>query len=246
LRVVCVIPARYDSRRLPGKPLLKIRGKTLIQWVFENAQKIPACENIWVATDDERVAECVERFSGNVILTSSAISSGTDRVREASAKLGLKEDDIVINLQGDEPIIDVSSVERLVAEFLEHSSLLMGTLAFRSENKEEFYNPNVVKVVIDKKGFALYFSRSPIPYPRDTDGINFLKHLGIYIFRYSFLKRWDSFSPSRLEETEKLEQLRVLENGYPIKVLLSDRDSCGVDTPEDLQFMEENIEKFQR
>jgi len=245
LRVVCIIPARYNSRRLPGKPLLKVRDKSLIQWVFENAQRISACENVWVATDDERVAECVKGFSGNVILTSSAISSGTDRVREAAAKLGLGGDDIVVNLQGDEPVIDVSSVEKLVREFSEHSSLLMGTLAFHSENEEEFYSPNVVKVVIDKRGFALYFSRSPIPYPRDTDKVNFLKHLGLYIFRYSFLKKWNSLSPSRLEETEKLEQLRAVENGFPIKVLLSNRDSCGVDTAEDLQFMEENIERFQ-
>ena len=244
MRVVCIIPARYNSTRLSGKPLLKIKGKPLVQWVFENAQRISSVENIWIATDDERVIECVEGFSGNGILTSPMHSSGTERVKEASETLGLEDGDIVINLQVDEPVIDVKSVEKLIEEFSKHSSLLMGTLAFQSKNVEEFHNPNVVKVVVNREGFALYFSRSPIPCPRDTEEINFLKHLGVYIFRYSFLRKWDSLSPSFLEEVEKLEQLRVLENGYPIKVLLSSQDSIGVDTEEDLRFMEENIEKF--
>ncbi len=243
MQIVCIIPARYNSKRLPGKPLIEISGKPLIQWVFENARQIPSIEKIIIATDNKKIKKIVENFGGEIIITSPYHISGTDRVKEAADKMNLTDKDIVLNIQGDEPFIDAKSVERLIELFKKDSSIQVGTLAFLSENQEELRNPNVVKVVIDKNNFSLYFSRSPIPYSERKKGIKFLKHLGIYIFRYSFLKKWDSLPHSNLEEIEKLEQLRILENGYKIKVLLSFKDSIGVDTEDDLKAMEKEIEK---
>ena len=237
MEIHCFIPARFSSTRLPGKPLIPIRGKPLIQWVYENALKISIFKEIWVATDDERIIKTVKKFGGKALMTSPLHTSGTERVKEACGILGFKNEDIIVNLQGDEPVVDGESVKKLVKVFKEDPGLWMGTLAYPSSNQSEFYDPNVVKVITDKNGFALYFSRSPIPYPRDGK-IEFLKHLGVYIFRWELLKKWDLLKPSPWEKKEKLEQLRPLYNCIPIKVVIAFKDSIGVDTREDLEKLE--------
>ena len=190
MEVYCFIPARFRSTRLPGKPLIPVRGKPLIQWVYENALKVSVFKEIWIATDDERIIKTVKKFGGKALITSPSHTSGTERIKEACGILGLKNEDIIVNLQGDEPVVDGESVKKLVKVFMEDPGLKMGTLAYPSSSQSEFYDPNVVKVITDKKGFALYFSRSPIPYPREGK-IEFLKHLGVYIFRWELLKKWD-------------------------------------------------------
>ena len=240
MRIVGIIPARIGSSRLPRKPLLHIKGKPLIQYVYENTQKLYVLDEIWVATDDKEIKDCVEEFGGKAILTSPHHSSGTERVREAAQKLGVKKEDLVLNLQGDEPFLHIPSVERLIEEFKRDKTLIMGTLAFPSQDREEFLDPNVVKVVTDNRGFALYFSRSPIPYSR-AESPSFWKHLGVYLFRFSLLEKWTELPPTPLEKVEKLEQLRAISNGIPVRVMPADKDSIGVDTEEDLKKMERLI-----
>ncbi|HEX67779.1 MAG TPA: 3-deoxy-manno-octulosonate cytidylyltransferase [bacterium] len=240
MEVYCFIPARFRSTRLPGKPLIPVRGKPLIQWVYENALKISVFKEIWIATDDERIIKTVKKFGGKALITSPSHTSGTERIKEACGILGLKNEDIIVNLQGDEPVVDGESVKKLVKVFMEDPGLKMGTLAYPSSSQSEFYDPNVVKVITDKNGFALYFSRSPIPYPREGK-IEFLKHLGVYIFRWELLKKWDLLKQSPWEEKEKLEQLRPLYNSIPIRVVIAFKDSIGVDTKEDLEKLEKYL-----
>lgn len=227
-----VIPARYESTRLPGKPLLEIAGKPLIRLVYERAGESRLKDRIIVATDDERIAEAVSSFGAEAVMTSASCRSGTDRVFEATKEM---EADIIINLQGDEPFIRPDMAD-LLFSVMEKEDLDMATLCCPIANDKEYHDPNTVKVVLDRHGFALYFSRSPIPYLRNSSNRPLLyKHIGIYAFKRDFLVRFVAMPKSRLEEMESLEQLRVLENGFRIKVLTTHYDGFGIDTLADLE-----------
>jgi 3-deoxy-manno-octulosonate cytidylyltransferase (CMP-KDO synthetase) len=252
MKKIIIIPARFASTRLPGKPLREIGGKPIIRWVYEKAMKSRLKDDVVIATDDERIRQAGEAFSAEVAMTSPDCRSGTDRCMEA---IRGREADIIVNLQGDEPFIRPDMVDMLFdAMVKEH--LDMATLCSPIVDEEEYTNPNTVKVVLDKSGFALYFSRSPIPYfsvhgsPFTVHGNSqsehlspftfhlsrcIYKHIGIYAFSRSFIEKYVTMEKSPLEETESLEQLRVLENGYKIKVLLTDYDGFGIDTEEDLK-----------
>ncbi len=234
-KAIAIIPARYNSTRLPGKPLVNILGKPMIQHVWERAMKAGKIERVIVATDDERVSDVVSGFAGEAIMTSKNLLSGTDRVAEVVSGLTF-ETEIIVNVQGDEPMIQPDMIDQVVKLLQNDSRASIGTLCRKIKDKKEITDPNIVKVVFDKEGFALYFSRSPIPYNRDGHGsVSYYKHLGIYSYRRDALLRLSSMNPTLLEETEKLEQLRALENGFRIKVGETDRDTIGVDTMEDLE-----------
>jgi 3-deoxy-manno-octulosonate cytidylyltransferase (CMP-KDO synthetase) len=245
MKTVAIIPSRYGSIRLPGKPLLKIGGKPLIQHVYERAQRAQRVSEVWVATDDRRIVEAVEQFGGRALLTSPTHRTGTDRVAEATRTI---KADLVVNVQGDEPLIDPQMIDQAIEPLTENPDIPMSTVAKRSTSIEELSDPNIVKVVVDQKGFALYFSRSPLPFVRDrhsadSQGFCFLQHIGLYVYRWDFLQRLAQLEQTPLEKLEKLEQLRVLENGFPIIVLVTDSWSIGVDTQDDLQKARETIEK---
>lgn len=243
MKVAAVIPARYGSTRLPGKPLRLIKGKPLIQYVYERVSlsKIPL---VIVATDDARIATTVEGFGGKAIFTSPHHRSGTERVAEVAQKL---DTDIVVNCQGDEPLIPPEAIQASIEPFRD-PAILATTLITPLRSKEDLVSPHVVKAVVDKDGFALYFSRSPLPYPRDLlekrggeittlsadDLTGFWQHIGLYAYRRDFLLKIATLPPTPLEKMEKLEQLRILENGYRIKTVITATPSIGVDTEEDL------------
>ena len=237
-RVVVVIPSRYGATRLPGKPLAVIGGKPMIWHVWDKAMRAKTPTKVVVATDDERIASVVRGFGGIAVMTSPDCASGTDRVAEAARGM---EEEIFINLQGDEPLMDPSVIDAVAAPLLSDPDVLMSTAALPEDNPVEFTRPSVVKVVTDDKGDALYFSRAPIPHYRDTGTGPYRKHLGIYGYRRDFLFRVARLLPSRLEEAERLEQLRVLQAGYRIRVVDVTYDSVGVDTPEDLKAVEEKL-----
>jgi 3-deoxy-manno-octulosonate cytidylyltransferase (CMP-KDO synthetase) len=247
MKYLGLIPARYESSRFPGKPLVMIKEKPMIQWVYEKAA--PTVDYLYVATDDQRIEEAVNNFGGNVILTSDKHRSGTDRCAEAAEKLEKIFDfDIVINIQGDEPFIQSQQIESLKSCFGENTDI--ATLIKKVENTTELFNPNKPKVVCDNRNYALYFSRSPIPYYRNEQEENWLKriywaHIGIYGFRKNILREVTKLSPGDLEITESLEQLRWLENGYKIKTAETFSQGFGIDTPEDLatalQLLEKNL-----
>ena len=227
-----VIPARYESTRLPGKPLLEIAGKPLIRLVYERAGESRLKDGIIVATDDKRIAEAVSSFGAEAVMTSPSCKSGTDRVFEAIKE---KKADIIINLQGDEPFIRPDMAD-LLFSVMEKEDLDMATLCCPVADDNEYRDPNTVKTVLDRHGFALYFSRSPIPYLRSGPHRPLLyKHIGIYAFKRDFLERFVAMPKSRLEEMESLEQLRVLENGFRIRVLTTHYDGFGIDTLADLE-----------
>ncbi len=241
MKVCAIIPARYASTRLPGKPLLKVKGKTIIQMVYEQCKKVRLLESVIVATDDERIFKEVESFGGNCVLTSPSHTSGTDRIAEVAEKLDF---DVVVNVQGDEPLISPDAIESAIKPFFEKNNILMTTLKTGIKSKEELFNPNVVKVVCDREGFALYFSRLPLPYrkhkemallyPVNRDNLNrYFKHIGLYAYKRDFLLKLSKMKPTFLEKTEGLEQLRVLENGYRIFVVETEFDTLGIDTMED-------------
>ncbi len=232
--ITAIIPARYDSTRFPGKPLALIAGRPMIEWTYANAKKCKLLSAVIVATDDSRIAAAVEGFGGDVCLTSSEHPSGTDRIAEAADKLDLPADSIVVNIQGDEPLIRPATVRSVIEPLLEDDSLQMSTASYRIRKDEEIDNPNIVKVVTDKKGCALYFSRSLIPYSSGKREV-FYKHIGLYGYRKSFLARFSGLEPSPLEKREKLEQLRALENGFKIMVVKSDSDPVEVDVPGDIE-----------
>ena len=237
--VVGVIPARYASTRFPGKVVAPILGKPLIQWVYENAKRAPSLDDVLVATDDERVMDIVRSFGGDAVMTSRDHISGTDRIWEA---VEAKEVDIVVNIQGDEPLLQPESIDKLVKPLLEHDDIFITTLAFETENSEQFTDPNVVKVVTDEEGYALLFSRAPIPFDREEKmPVKWYKHQGVYAYRKDFLQWFASTRPGILERIEKLEQLRVLEKGFEIKVVLSNQDSLGVDVPGDVDEVEKRL-----
>ncbi|ACI20451.1 MULTISPECIES: 3-deoxy-manno-octulosonate cytidylyltransferase [Thermodesulfovibrio] len=251
---ICVIPARYGSTRFPGKPLAFLKNKPIIQHVYERAKSSKMIDEVFVATDDSRILHTVESFGGKAIMTSSKHPSGTDRIAEAVDKLlqegyNLQESSIVINLQGDEPLIKKEMIDQLI-DLMKNENDSIGTLAKRIEKEDDFFNPNIVKVVFDKNGYALYFSRSPIPFDREKfikgfSKNNFMyKHIGIYGYNVRILKNFVGLPMSRLEEIESLEQLRALENGIKIKVGLTEYDSFGIDTPEDLEVAEKCLNTY--
>ena len=245
MKYIAVIPARYASTRFPGKPLAVLGGKTVIQRVYEQA--VSVLPEAYVATDDERIFEAVEAFGGRAVMTRADHKSGTDRIEEAVEKIeesGVWKEEgenlVVINIQGDEPFIQPSQIETLMHLF-DDPETQIGTLGKRFETIEAVRNPNSPKIVTDRHGFALYFSRSVIPYIRGKeadDWLNhypFLKHLGIYAYRREVLSEVTRLPQSALEKAESLEQLRWLENGYRIRVGLTDVETVGIDTPEDLE-----------
>lgn len=232
MNILCVIPARYASTRLPGKPLASIAGKPMIQHVYERAQMAKRPTQVLVATDHELVYQAVHAFGGEVMMTSPDHPTGTDRLAEVADSF--PDVDIIINVQGDEPLIEPQIIDDLAAVFDNHPDLSMATV-MNHMPEHEWDNPNAVKVITDLHGNALYFSRSRIPYPRVTTlGLPVYKHLGIYAYRRDFLLKYAKLEPTPLERTESLEQLRALEHGYRIKVVKTDFESIGVDTVEDL------------
>ena len=232
-----IIPARYASTRFPGKPLAVLGGKTVIQRVYEQVSNV--LNEVYVATDDERIFSCVESFGGKAVMTRKDHQSGTDRIQEAVEKTGTQAD-VIINVQGDEPFIQPSQIQTLMQLF-DDLSTQIGTLGKPFESMEAVENPNSPKIVTDNRGFALYFSRSIIPYIRGKERIEwfgeypFLKHLGVYAYRREVLAEVTKLPQSPLEKAESLEQLRWLQNGYRIRVGLTDVETVGIDTPEDLQ-----------
>lgn len=237
MKFIGIIPARYASTRFPGKPLALLGGRPVIQHVYEKA--VAAIGEAYVATDDQRIFDVVKTFGGQAVMTRSDHQSGTDRIEEACEKIGT-DADVIINIQGDEPFVAVSQIETLKGLF-NHPQTQIGTLGKRFESMEAVMNPNSPKIVTDKTGFALYFSRSVIPYIRGKEQdcwINYfpyLKHLGIYAYRRETLYEITHLPSSSLELAESLEQLRWLENGYRIRVGITEVETVGIDTPEDLQ-----------
>jgi 3-deoxy-manno-octulosonate cytidylyltransferase (CMP-KDO synthetase) len=245
IRSLGVIPARYGAQRFPGKPLAMIARKTLVQRVYEQATKSTRLDKVIVATEDTRILEAVEAFGGDAMLTSPDCATGTDRVAEVALAYDC---DLVVNIQGDEPLMRPEMIDQLVEAMLSDPKCVMGTLARKLESAANLDNPNVVKVALAQNGNALYFSRSRVPFVRDATSndstewlklAKFYKHLGIYAFRREFLLEFVQLPQSLLEKTEKLEQLRALENGFAIKVLITPHDSIGVDRPEDVVLVEE-------
>ncbi len=241
MKFMAIIPARYASTRFPGKPLAVLGGKTVIQRVYEQVSSV--LSEVYVATDDQRIYDCVEGFGGKAIMTREDHKSGTDRIEEAVEKIGT-DADVIINVQGDEPFIQPSQVETLMHLF-DAPETQIGTLGKLFESMEAVENPNSPKIVTDNRGFALYFSRSVIPYIRGIERNDwfgqypFLKHLGIYAYRREVLAEVTRLPQSSLEKAESLEQLRWLQNGYRIRVGLTDVETIGIDTPEDLQRAEQ-------
>lgn len=239
MKVIAIIPARYDSTRFPGKPLAKLGNKYIIQHVYEQAQKSGLFAEVIVGTDDQRIFEAVEDFAGKVILTSKKHKSGTDRVAEVCSKMLIcKDADVIINVQGDEPFITEKPLRKLIEAFDDPEVMIASLM---HETSVDIENPNVVKVVCDENNNALYFSRSPIPNAL-TSKTKYFKHIGVYAFRRKTLFEFIGLPESKLEKIEKLEQLRLLENGYKIKMVLTSYKGIGIDTPQDLE-KAENILK---
>lgn len=238
-----IIPARYQSSRFPGKPLVHLLGKPMIQHVYERSRMASSLDELVVATDDPRIEAAVLDFGGQVVMTRADHPSGTDRLAEACGILGLADDDLVVNIQGDEPLVQSAMIEELVLSLRSDLECAMSTLAFPGSDVEAYQNPNVVKVVTDRRGRALYFSRSPLPHRREPidSPLCYLKHLGFYAYRHGFLKVFSRLPVGALEEQEKLEQLRALEHGHSICVALSPFETRGVDTPEDVKQVEATL-----
>ncbi|BDD05701.1 3-deoxy-manno-octulosonate cytidylyltransferase [Aureibacter tunicatorum] len=243
MKKIVVIPARLGSSRLPEKVILDLAGKPVVQWVYERALSANYIDEVYIATDSERVKEICLEFTENVIMTSEAHQSGTDRIAEAVQSI---EADVIINVQGDEPLISPEVIDQLAGQFDENPDLQMGSVKTPISKVHDALDPNVVKVVTNAEGYAIYFSRSPIPYPRDLfdslqgvellpEDLKYFKHLGIYGYTKDFIQKYSQLTPTYLETTEKLEQLRVLENGYAIKMVETDYSPVGIDTAEDLE-----------
>jgi 3-deoxy-manno-octulosonate cytidylyltransferase (CMP-KDO synthetase) len=250
-KVLAVIPARWASSRFPGKPLAEILDKPLVQWVFEQAQKASLVSEIVIATDDQRIFDAVRAFGGKAVMTSPDHQSGTDRSAEVAKN---SECDIVVNIQGDEPLMPPENIDLVIKPLFSSLDLPVSTLMIAIRSLDEMFNPNICKVVVDDKGRALYFTRAPVPYDRDSwpdaihstntnTDIKGYKHIGMYAYRKSFLMQFSELKTSRLENLEKLEQLRILENGYSIQVMETDQNSVGVDRPEDLTEVAQLINK---
>jgi len=234
--IVCIIPARYESSRFPGKPLADLCGKPMIQHVYERASKAKALPYVAVATDDERIYDAVKKFGGNAIMTSAAHSSGTDRIAEAVKSLNLSADAIVVNIQGDQPVFEPAQVDEVIAPLIAEPAIVMSTLIYKIVLEEEINHPHAVKVAFDKDYFALYFSRATIPYVRDKKlKADYYKHHGIYAYRRDFIDTFTGLPEGKLEKLEALEQLRALEHGYKIKVVITPYDSVEVDNQQELE-----------
>jgi 3-deoxy-manno-octulosonate cytidylyltransferase (CMP-KDO synthetase) len=244
MKAIAIIPSRYGSTRFEGKPLAPICGKAMIQHVYEAAARADHIHSVAVATDDQRIFDAVTRFGGRAIMTSGDHRSGTDRAAEAARHLEMAPEDIVINIQGDQPLIDPRCLDEVVAPLTADPALGMSTLAFRIMNPKEYLDPKDVKVVMDERGDALYFSRAPIPHGRDKgQRFDSYKHLGVYAYRCSFLETFLNLPTGRLETVEKLEQLRALEHGHRIRVVVTAYDSPEVDLPGDIIRIEELIKQ---
>ncbi len=236
MKVYGIVPARYGSTRLPAKVLADIAGKPMIQLVYERAQQSPSLDRLIVATDDDRIYDRVKGFGGEALKTSPAHLSGTDRVAEAAQMIGAKGSDLIVNIQSDQPLFEPGMIDEIVGPFRNDKNLQMGALVHPIRTSEELTNPSVVKVVFDKKGFALYFSRSPLPYVISSSSAGrYYKHIGPYAYRMGFLLKFTRMDRGDLERSESLEQLRALEHGYRIKVVETKFDSQEVDTLEDLE-----------
>ncbi|MBZ0200122.1 MAG: 3-deoxy-manno-octulosonate cytidylyltransferase [Ignavibacteriaceae bacterium] len=238
--IIGVIPARFASTRLMGKPLADIGGKPMIQHTFESSINSKLVNRFIIATDDEKVAQVCRDFGANVVLTPKDIQTGSDRI--AFVVRDLEEADIIVNIQGDEPFIHGEMIDQAVEPLLFDNSINVATLAKKIQNVEELKSPSIPKVVFDYQNFAMYFSRSPIPYVRDAksyqdrlDKCDIFKHIGLYVYRKDSLLRFTELAPTDLEQTEKLEQLRMLEHGFKIKIVVTEFDNIAVDTPEDLE-----------
>lgn len=240
MKFLGIIPARYSSTRLEAKPLKKIHGHTMIEWVYKRAKK-SELHDLVVATDDKRIYDEVISFGGKAIMTGETHPNGTSRIAEVCEKMN--DYDVIINIQGDEPLIEADMINSLINTFKENKDLVMATLKHKLNSKEEIENPNSVKVICDKNNYAIYFSRSVIPYPRKNENISYYKHIGIYAYKRDFVIEYSKMPSSPLEEAESLEQLRVLENGYKIKVLETSHSLIGVDTEQNLQDVIAYIEK---
>lgn len=241
MKTYVFIPARYGSSRLPGKPLKLINGQPMIQHVFERISKARGIEAVYVATDDERIKTVVEEFGGQVVMTPPEAESGTDRIAQAAKEVGLSNDDLIVNVQGDQPLVNQGSIEAVIAPFKAadyDGSFEMSTLSFKIVNEAEITSPKDVKLVTDVNGFALYFSRATIPHGRDYWDHDSFKHLGVYAYTKRFVDTFNTLPMGRLEDIEKLEQLRALEFGHKIKVVESQWDSPEVDLPGDIEIME--------
>ncbi|MGE0392187.1 MAG: 3-deoxy-manno-octulosonate cytidylyltransferase [Vicinamibacterales bacterium] len=239
LRTVALIPARYASTRFPGKPLVELAGRTMIEHVYRRAAEASTVDAVAVATDDARIADAVTAFGGHAVMTGAHHPSGSDRIAEAAGGLAC---DVVVNVQGDEPLISPDAIDAAVAPLLSDPAVLMSTLAAPIGDPHDADDPNVVKVVLDRRGDALYFSRARIPFPRQP-GTAPLRHIGLYAYRRPFLIEFAGWPRSPLEETESLEQLRALERGVRIRTLVTPYESIGVDTPGDLARVRAALER---
>jgi 3-deoxy-manno-octulosonate cytidylyltransferase (CMP-KDO synthetase) len=252
-KILAVIPARWASARFPGKPIADIHGKPMVQWVSEQAQKAYLITDVIIATDDKRIYDVVVEFGGKAVMTSPNHQSGTDRVAEVVENI---ECDIVVNVQGDEPLIPSENIDLVIKPLLDSENLSVSTLMIAIRNLSELHDPNICKVVVDNKGHAMYFTRAPIPCNRDNEflvksnivneiGVDQIvlgyKHIGVYAYRKSFLLKFSNMKISRLENIEKLEQLRILENRYSIKMVETEQNSIGVDSPDDLDKIIKNM-----
>ncbi|NRG29499.1 3-deoxy-manno-octulosonate cytidylyltransferase [Bacillus circulans] len=238
MKVIAVIPARYGSTRFPGKSLQKILGKPMIQHVYEKAKKVEQLDEVIVATDNVKIYDTVISFGGNAVMTKVEHESGSDRIAEVAGKI---DGDIFLNIQGDEPLIHPNLIAEIVRTSKENLDSVV-TAKIKINDAEEINSPNCVKVITDNKNNAIYFSRSVIPYNRENIHVDYYKHLGIYCYPRHLLIEYIKLPKSLLENTEMLEQLRLLENGYKMKVVESFYDSIGVDTPEDIQKVEKLLE----
>ncbi len=240
MKTAVIIPARYNSVRLPGKPLIEVKGKPIIQWVYEQAKKIKLADYVIIATDDHRIFNAVKRFNGNVTMTSPDHKSGSDRIAEVVKNN--TDITIAVNVQGDEPLIDPESVNNAIKSILSDENIDISTLIREIKDKNELSNPNLVKVVTDNKGKALYFSRSQIPYERQEGQAKFYAHIGLYVYRRESLLKMTQLEQTDLEKAECLEQLRALQNGFAIKTVLTNHIPVGIDTPEDLEEFSKLVE----
>jgi 3-deoxy-manno-octulosonate cytidylyltransferase (CMP-KDO synthetase) len=252
MKITAVIPARFASTRFPGKALAEIDGRPMIQHVYQRAAQSRLVGRVIVATDDLRIAEAVTAFGGEAVMTAAAHETGTDRLAEVAAGL---DADIIVNVQGDEPLIDPAMIDLAIQPLLEEADLKMATVKSRIKILHDFLSPNVVKVVTDTRGNALYFSRSPLPFFRDKwkdlkdesfccGKLLCYKHVGLYVYRRDFLLKYAAMPATFLELSEKLEQLRAIENGVTIRVVETDCESIGVDTPDDLLKVQEQYRKL--
>jgi 3-deoxy-manno-octulosonate cytidylyltransferase (CMP-KDO synthetase) len=240
MKALGVIPARYASTRLPGKPLVALGGKPMIERVWERVRRAASLSGVVVATDDERISSAVQAFGGEAVLTRPDHRSGTERVAEVAA--ARKDVDVFVNIQGDEPLIEPAAIDYAVEALREDPAVQVATLAVLIKHPNDIMDPNVVKTVLDFDGNGLYFSRAPIPWVRDEAGrvhAHHLKHLGLYVYRRDALLEFPTFPQGDLERVEQLEQLRWLENGYRIRVVETEHDSIGVDVPEDVARVEQ-------